>query len=619
MMSRSAIEIFRRARESQATWAARPMADRIRVLTRLRKQLASDRELLVEAVMTDTGKPALDALGGDVLVTLEHMRFYERSASRFLAVRRVGRSSLFFGGCRFTEHYEPHGIALIFGPANYPLQLSLVPAITALYAGNGVVLKVSEKAPTVARAIGELLHRADFPADLMQVVCAGAEESQALLDGKPNFVFFTGSSTNGKLVATRAAALGIPSLLELGGSDAALVFADCNVERTLEGVVYGAFSNAGQVCVGIKRLFVEASIYENFVRALVRRSGELRVGCGDEAELGKLPFEPGLVLQEQVRDALSHGARLETAGPFAEGMPIILSNVPPHARILQEDAFGPVLCVESFSSEEHAIALANASPFALGASVWTRDWKRAHRVAHALNAGTCAINDVIRNIANPEAAFGGNGASGYGRYHGVHGLQAFSRIKTVMENRSSQSHQVNWFPFTRKKYEGLNLLIELLHRPRGVLAALRRAFRLAFVAGFLANASSLGAQSAHLELQVHLPAGAHGRIAYLLFNSPHGFPKDRAKAILHGFSKPVGNETVEQIDMGQVPPGKYAVSIYLDENENGKLDSGIFGIPKEPVGASNNPRSRMGPPRFDDCVFTMTPETKTLEISLVRP
>ena len=619
MIAFSADEQITRARSAQIAWGATRIRDRVRSLARLRKQIAIDRNLLVDAIVADTGKPALDALGGDVLVTLEMMRFYERRAERLLRPRRVGRSQLFFPRCRFTEYYEPHGTALIFGPANYPLQLCMVPAITALYAGNAVVLKVSEKTPSVARMIEEVTERAEFPADLLQVTTGGPEEAGELIDARPDFIFFTGSSANGKSVAARAASLGIPVLLELGGSDPAIVFADCYFERTIEGIVYGAFSNAGQVCVGVKRLFVERSLYRGFLDALVRRASELRIGAGHDCEMGRLPTEAARsLLNAQVQDALSKGARLETSGDPADGTPIILSEVSPDALLAREEAFGPVLCVQAFLSEQEAIESANASPYALGASVWTRDHERGNRIARALNAGSCAINDVIRNIANPHAAFGGNAGSGYGRYHGAQGLHAFSRVKTVMENRSSRKNEINWFPLTRKRYDGLDTLIELLHRPRGVLAALRRIMHVAAIATALGS-SPMQAQAAHLLLQVSLPAGAHGRVAYLLFDSPNGFPQDKSKALKHGFSSPVGPGSVETVDLGDLPPGRYAASVYLDENENGKLDSGFFGIPKEPVGASNNPRHRMGPPHFGDCVFTMNSSTLSLSIQLVRP
>lgn len=135
----------------------------------------------------------------------------------------------------------------------------------------------------------------------------------------------------------------------------------------------------------------------------------------------------------------------------------------------------------------------------------------------------------------------------------------------------------------------------------------------------LVAASTAQAHAARLILEVRLPPNAHGRVAYLLFNSADGFPKDKSKAVVHGFSHPVGHEALETIDLGQLASGRYAASVYLDENGNGKLDSGMFGIPKEPVGASNNPRSRLGPPRFGDSVFTVASGTQTIQIDLVRP
>lgn len=618
MTRRSAEERICRARTAFANWSCLPESERRVALARLRRAIVARQDHIVDALVADTGKPPLDALSGDVLVTAEHLLFYERHAARILQPRRAKRSRLLSGAATFREHFQPHGVALIFGPANYPFQLALVPAVTALYAGNTVLLKVSEGAPRVAKLIAELAEAAELPADVLQVVWDGPQDAAAYIDANPDIVFFTGSSANGRRVAARAAERLIPTVLELGGKDPAIVFADCNLDRTVEGITYGAFSNAGQVCVGIKRLYIESPVYEEVVRRLSKRAAELRVGFGPDSDMGVLKREAAKVLFEgQVTDALKRGARIESAGDhLSGGVPLILSNVAPEARLLTEESFGPVLCVEEFATEPEAIALANSSPFALGASVWTRDRQRARRVALALHSGNCAINDVIRNIANPHAAFGGNAASGYGRYHGAHGLRAFSRVKTIMESRSQSRRQVNWFPFTQKTYTSLRALLELRHRPRGVLAALRRILGLMCLTLALSGAlPAIAEGNAHLWMSVEAPVPARGSLAYLVFNSPEGFPQDEKKAIVHGFVPLVHGP----IDLGELPPGRYAVSVYLDENGNHKLDSGLFGIPREPVGASNNPKARMGPPRFRDCAFELGSASRTISIRLVSP
>jgi acyl-CoA reductase-like NAD-dependent aldehyde dehydrogenase/uncharacterized protein (DUF2141 family) len=616
-------ERMRRARSAWQSWSALSAAKRASALAPLRRQIAAHLDRIVDALVHDTGKPALDALAGDVLVTLEQMFLYERNAGRILASRPIAKSRLFFGSATFTEYFEPHGVALIFAPSNYPFQLSLVPAVTALYAGNAVVLKASERAPAVARILAELAQDAALPADLLQVVYDEPEYAAAYIDAGPDIVFFTGSSSNGRGVAARAAHRLIPTVLELGGKDPAVVFADCYLDRAIDGVTYGAFSNAGQVCVGIKRLYVEQEICETFVRQLVLRAAQLRVGSGYDCDLGVLQNGAAKRLFEaQVKDALERGARMETKDrvDLSGVKPIILSNVPAQARLLNEESFGPVLCVQAFSSESEAIALANNSDFALGASVWTADKQRARRLAFALHGGTCAINDVIRNIANPHAAFGGNAASGYGRYHGAEGLKTFSRIKTTMTSQSQRRREINWFPFTRKNYNALHGLIELRHRPHGLLVALRSLLRMVCVAfALMSELPAHGAATAHLWLRVEIPSGAAGSIAYLVFNSPKGFPQSEKSAVMHGFSIPSHTESVTMIDAGELPAGRYAVSAYLDENGNHKLDAGLFGIPREPVGASNNPAPGMGPPRFDDCAFLLGASDQTISIRLVLP
>lgn len=479
-----------RARAAQPQWAALSASDRIRRLTALRRHIAAARDEIVHAIMKDVGKPLLDALSAEVLVTLEQMLFYERHAARILKRKRMKKTHVLFTGCSFYEQCDPCGVVLIYAPANYPFQLAMVPAITALFAGNAVLLKLSEYTPAVASVI-QALCDAVLPRDLVQVATDDAHSAREYIDAGPDLVFFTGSSENGKDIGKRAAAKLIPTILELGGKDPSIVFADCKLDRTVDGIAYGAFSNAGQVCVGIKRLYIERTIYRDFVDRLVSRVRSLRIGLGADSDLGTLRGEHIRArFSEHVNDALNRGAVLETGPDWNADAPVILSNVPPDSRLLSEESWGPVLCVSSFDTEAEAVAFANDSQFALSASVWTSDIDRATRIASDLQSGSCAINDVIRNIVNPYASFGGNRASGYGRYHGPDGLRAFSRVKSIMIVRQRRRRELHWFPFTTSTSRLLERWIDWRHRSQGWIGRITRLFLLVVFAFTIAGSAA---------------------------------------------------------------------------------------------------------------------------------
>jgi len=209
--------------------------------------------------------------------------------------------------------------------------------------------------------------------------------------------------------------------------------------------------------------------------------------------------------------------------------------------------------------------------------------------------------------------------SGYGRYHGPQGLFTFSRIKSLMVAGDRRKKEMHWFPFTTRTFTALQLLLKIRHLPSRFWAD---SFRFLF-SGLLSMLLPLfGAaqptQGGHLKINVAAPGNSHGDIAYLVFASPAGFPNDASRALKSGFvpMPPAGSEV--SIDAGELPAGRYAVSVYQDVNGNGRLDMGLLGFPKEPVGASNNPRPHMGPPRFQECAFTMSRSNRSISISLVR-
>ena len=232
------------------------------------------------------------------------------------------------------------------------------------------------------------------------------------------------------------------------------------------------------------------------------------------------------------------------------------------------------------------------------------------------------MNDVIRNIGNPQAAFGGNGSSGYGRYHGEEGLRTFSRVRTVMTAQRIHNTEVHWFPFRARTFERLRGLLMFRHG-HGSIGKRMRAFSKVLV---LLSVLFCGITLAHAEqqgslrLEVTLPSDAHGQIAYLVFAASKGFPNRQADALKHGFVPLAdGKSASQQINVGPLPPGRYAVSIYLDLNGNRKLDKTWLGIPQEPVGVSNNPKARAGPPHFDECAFVHGRESETISVRLVQP
>lgn len=610
-----------RARAAQVQWARLSPAQRALVLRRLRHLIAQRMDEIIAVISAEIGKPPMDALAGDVMVTLEHLRFYERSAPHILGPRKVSRSQILFSGTRFEEIMEPHGVVLICAPWNYPLQLAVVPMATALFAGNAVLLKCSESTPHTAQIIADLCIAAALPADLVQVSCEPPDQAAALLDAHPDFIFFTGSNRNGLAVAAKAAALMIPTTMELGGKDAALVFDSCDLQRTVNGLTYGCFANSGQVCVGTKRIYVQRSIYDHFLRLFLDRVAQLRTGTTVESDL--TPVHLDSVRQrfrDQLNDAISGGAELHT--PASDSSPIVLTEVPADASLLLDESFGPIVCIAPFITESDAIADANSSAFALSASVWTRDAAQGQRVALAINSGSCAINDVIRNIGNPAAAFGGNKASGFGRYHGSEGLRTFSRTKSIMTSTHPRPTEIHWFPFHAKTYARLRAVLQFRHGRslRDKLKSLTGLWMLLpfLICGLCAAAPTPAPPQASLAVDVTLPPHAHGEIAYLVFTSADGFPDRKEESLLHNFV-PVdpSSPTLQHIDIGPLPPGRYAVSIYLDENSNHTLDKTWLGLPKEAVGVSNNPRGRMGPPRFSDAAFNHGQASESIPITLV--
>ena len=444
------------ARCAASAWDKTDPKQRVIKLAQLEAVILAELDNITEVIMAATGKVKTEVILGEIYPVLALLRYYKNNAARILSPFSVHTSPLLFPQANTQVERRAYGVVAIISPWNFPFQLTLNPLLTALFSGNAVIFKMSEISLPVGELIIQLLSGLDLPEALVQQVTGFAATGEQLIDARPDLVFFTGSVSAGRAVMARAAQHPIPVILELGGKDAMLVFADANLERTVKAALYGAFSNSGQVCVSVERCYVEAECYTEFVALLKLAVAELKVGHGDNADLGALTtLKQFNVIEAHYNDALAKGAKasspLRLEGCYV--YPVVLWDVTQDMLLMREETFGPLLPVMAFNTEQQAVKLANDSDYGLNASVWSTDITKAERVARQLQVGNWAVNDVIKNIGHAGLPFGGCKNSGFGRYHGAEGLRQFSYTVAGLTSRSTLNVEPNWFPYSNKRYQ----------------------------------------------------------------------------------------------------------------------------------------------------------------------
>ncbi|MDQ0394364.1 aldehyde dehydrogenase family protein [Labrys monachus] len=361
-----------------------------------------------------------------------------------IAAGLEGESNRVRGGFLTYTAYEPHGVCALLTPWNHPILILVKKLAAALAAGNAVVVKPSELAPVTPLLLAQWATEAGLPEGLVNVV-TGDGRTGALLCASPQVqhIDLTGGTATGRIVAAAAAQRLVPCTLELGGKTPVLVFEDADVEEAAAAAVFSAFVAAGQTCVSASRFLVASDIHDAFLAAFARRAEALRVGDPALAETDMGPVITPLSRDRCLAfaaEAVAQGARLvcggarpDLAAPFDRGNfvePTILADVTPAMSLFREEVFGPVAAVSRFETEEQALRLANDTPFALGAAVWTGNVARAHRVAGAVRAGIVWINDHHKN--DPRSIWGGYANSGYGKENGWDALKSYQRKRSVV-------------------------------------------------------------------------------------------------------------------------------------------------------------------------------------------
>ncbi|MDH3497740.1 MAG: aldehyde dehydrogenase family protein [Gemmatimonadota bacterium] len=470
-----------RARAAQRPWAALSNRARARRLRDVRRMLVAHLDEIATTVREETGKPPIEALMHEVLNVLQLVRHYERRAPRVLRRKRVPTGILL--SKHAYKQYEPLGVVGVISPWNFPFMLPALPTIAALVAGNAVILKPSEIAPRSGRLLGTLIQRAlpDFP-DLVQVVEGDGRVGAALVTSGVDKIAFIGGSPTGKKVYRAAAESLTPVVLELGGNDVAIVCDDADVERAAAGVAWGAMANAGQCCIGIERALVAAPIHDRFVAALKREVARIRVGTGERADMSRLIFAPQRgILDGLVADAEARGAEVvrmslpEDADPRLYP-PTILLGATADMEVNRSEAFGPLVSIIKVRDDAEAIALNNDSPFGLSPSIWTRNRRRARRIADRLQAGLITVNDHLMGFAVSGLPYGGVKESGFGRLMGDEGLLEFVQVKSVAGARVTFKREPQWFPYRPGDVGLMRRWLALWFTP-GLTAKVRGALR----------------------------------------------------------------------------------------------------------------------------------------------
>lgn len=440
-----------RARAMAPRWAAASFDERRDHLLTIRQRLLDRAEELVGVICAETGKQRAEAVTTELMAVCETIDWYARHGRRLLQPRKVASSTL--AHKRGLVVHEPLGVVGVISPWNYPFTLSMTPLVTALFAGNTVVLKPSEVTPTVGLAIGELFAD-DRWGDLVRVVTGGASTGDALVRGDVDKIAFTGSVATGRRVMAAAAENLTPVLLELGGKDPMIVCADADLERAAKGAVWGAFQNSGQTCMSVERVYVEEAVAQEFIDRVVVETSRIRQDAGG-GDIGSMTSEAQLdIVESHLADARDKGAsvvvggrRLERDGIWFE--PTVLTGVDHSMSIMTEETFGPVLPIMAVPDVSAAVDLANATRYGLNSSVWTADEDRGMQIAQRLRAGNVCLNDCIVSYAITGLPFGGVGDSGFGRVHGPEGLYEFCATKSIMSSRLTPSREIWWFPVPR--------------------------------------------------------------------------------------------------------------------------------------------------------------------------
>lgn len=458
---------FRLARAAQSRWAKVPVRARAERLSVIAELLLRDKTKWVDVIRDDNGKAPVEALGHEVGASVSGVRWLCEQGWHALEPQSVATPWLPHRAA--TVERVPFGVVVVISPWNFPLSIPLGQVVASLLAGNAVILKPSEVTPKVGAAIADLLDECDLPPNLVRVVHGDGSVGAKLIDLRPDKVLFTGSVATGRKVMAAAARHPIAVSLELGGVDALIVLEDADLDLASSAAVWGGFMNGGQVCASVERVLVARSVRDAFVARLLDKAASL----DPSTDLGPYTADKQRAVYERhLQDARQRGLEVvggDWVGDRTLAPTVVTGEGIEDAEVYRDETFGPLIAVRTFRDDQDAARQHNALWGGLTASVFSTDSSRARRVANELDAGLVSINDVAATLhAAAELPWGGMGASGFGRSHGVEGLLELTQTKVIDSPRSDRLgfKRPWWFPYDPDQVDLMDAYVDVVGERR---------------------------------------------------------------------------------------------------------------------------------------------------------
>ena len=467
-------DIIVKAKESQKIWEQYSVGHRVKIVKRIREYLVNNADRIANVISNDNGKTLIEAMSTEVIPAAMAISYYCKKAEKFLAPKRTGVGNIFLINKRSKIVRIPYGVIGIISPWNYPFAIPFSEVIMALLSGNAVILKTASETQMVGLELKNAIEHAGLPENVFNYVnLPGKIAGDLFLESGVDKLFFTGSVSVGKYLMKKASETLTPICLELGGNDAMIVCDDADPYRAAMGALWAGFQNAGQSCGGVERIYVHEKVYDDFMSILKEKIDNLKVNIGSDlnSQMGCMTTSKQVeTVKHHIEDALNKGARIFAQSKVPENLSnnfipaTVLINVNHDMLVMRDETFGPVVGVMKFQEIEEAINLANDSYLGLTGSVWSRNQRKAEKIAKRIKAGVVTINDHLMSHGLPETPWGGFKESGIGRTHGKFGFDEMTQPMVIVKDLLGfAKKQIWWHPYSEKVYQGLKGLLYLLY------------------------------------------------------------------------------------------------------------------------------------------------------------